>query len=143
MISQLLSQSAWSSKDARYEYRRRVACPLASKRLARTIAVGYPKAWLKSKNPFSEAVRRERERAGVSMVGQKPQFTVGTRFKLSKLGEARNPRLKSIKGTIVGGSQYRSSLRVVLDGRKTPLSLHRDYIEPIFDENGDHRPDER
>jgi hypothetical protein len=65
------------------------------------------------------------------MVRQKPEIPVGTRFKLSKLGEARNPRLKSMEGTIVGGSQYKSSLRVVLDGRSTPLSLHRDYIELI------------
>ncbi len=31
----------------------------------------------------------------------------------------------------MGGSQYKSSLRVVIDGRKMPLSMHRDYIEPI------------
>ena len=72
------------------------------------------------------------KRIGVrGMVRQKPEIPVGTRFKLSKLGEARNPRLKSMEGTVVGGSQYKSSLRVVLDGRSTPLSLHRDYIELI------------
>jgi hypothetical protein len=43
-----------------------------------------------------------------------------------------NPRLKrGAEGRIVGGSQYKSSLRVVIDGRKMPLSMHRDYIEPI------------
>jgi hypothetical protein len=66
------------------------------------------------------------------MVSKKFEIPVGTRFKLSKLGEARNPRLKrGAEGTIVGGSHYKSSLRVVIDGRKTPLSMHRDYIEPI------------
>ena len=66
------------------------------------------------------------------MVRKKPEVPVGTRFKLSKLGEARHPRLKrGVEGTIVGGGQYRSSLRVVIDGRKTPLSLHRAYIDPI------------
>ena len=66
------------------------------------------------------------------MVSKKPEIPVGTRFKMSKLGEARNPRLKrGTEGTIVGGSHYKSSLRVVIDGRKTPLSMHRDYIEPI------------
>jgi hypothetical protein len=65
------------------------------------------------------------------VVRQKPEIAVGTRFKLSKLGRARNPRIKSMEGTIVGESQYKSSIRVVLDGRKTPLSLHRDYIELI------------
>ena len=66
------------------------------------------------------------------MVRRKPDIPVGTRFKLSKLGEARNPRLeRGAEGTIVGGSRYKSSLRVVIDGRKTPLSMHRDYIDPI------------
>jgi len=69
---------------------------------------------------------------GEPMVRREPDIPVGTRFKLSKLGEARNPRLeKGAEGTIVGGSRYKSSLRVVIDGRKTPLSMHRDYIEPI------------
>lgn len=68
------------------------------------------------------------------MVREKPQFSIGARVRLSKLGEARNPRLKFTEGTIVGGSRYKSSLRVVLDGRKTPLSLHRDYVEPIYDD---------
>ena len=53
------------------------------------------------------------------MVSEKFEIPVGTRFKLSKLGEARNPRLKmGTEGTIVGGSHYKSSLRVVIDGRK-------------------------
>ena len=66
------------------------------------------------------------------MVHEKLGFTIGARVKLSKLGEVRNPRLKSTKGTIVGGSQYKSSLRILLDGRKMPLSLRRDYIELVF-----------
>jgi hypothetical protein len=48
------------------------------------------------------------------MVRQKFGIPVGTRFKLSKLGEARNPRVKNMEGTIVGESQYKSSLRVVV-----------------------------
>lgn len=44
----------------------------------------------------------------------------------------QNPRLKrEAEGRIVGASQYKSSLGVVIDGRKMPLSMHRDYIEPI------------
>jgi len=39
-----------------------------------------------------------------------------------------NPCLKrGAEGWIVG----ESSLRVVINGRKMPLSMHRDYIEPI------------
>ena len=45
-----------------------------------------------------------------------------------------NPRLKRGGGRQDRGReprQYRSSLRVVIDGRKMPLSMHRDYIAPI------------
>ena len=67
----------------------------------------------------------------VLMVRRKPEIPVGTRFKLSRLGEARNHRFKSLEGTVVGAGLYKNTLRVVMDGRKSPLSLHRDYIEPI------------
>jgi hypothetical protein len=32
---------------------------------------------------------------------------------------------------LVGAGLYKNTLRVVMDGRKSPLSMHRDYIEPI------------
>ncbi len=56
---------------------------------------------------------------------------IGTRFRLSALGVARNPHLAKKEGIIVGGSRLNSSIRVLFDGRKSPMSLHRDYIEPI------------
>ena len=49
---------------------------------------------------------------------------------MSSLGAARHPRLADKEGTIVGASRLNSSIRVLFDGRKTPISLHRDYIEP-------------
>ncbi|MGC1560304.1 MAG: hypothetical protein WA820_10705 [Bradyrhizobium sp.] len=50
---------------------------------------------------------------------------------MSTLGAARNPRLAEKEGTIVGGSRLNSSVRVLFDGRKSPMSLHRDYIRLI------------
>jgi hypothetical protein len=58
-------------------------------------------------------------------------FVIGARFKMSALGAARNPRLAEKAGAIVGGSRLNSSVRVLFDGRKSPMSLHRDYIEQI------------
>jgi hypothetical protein len=58
----------------------------------------------------------------------------GARFRMSVLGAARNPRLAEKEGTIVGSSRLNSSLRVLFDGRKSPMSLHRDYIEQIAPE---------
>jgi hypothetical protein len=58
-------------------------------------------------------------------------IVIGARFKMSVLGAARNPRLAGKEGTIVGSSRLNSSIRVLFDGRRTPMSLHRDYIEQI------------
>jgi hypothetical protein len=55
----------------------------------------------------------------------------GARFRMSTLGAERNPRLAEKEGTIVGGSRLNSSIRVLFDGRKSPMSLHRDYIRLI------------
>jgi hypothetical protein len=57
-------------------------------------------------------------------------LVIGTRIKMSLLGVARNPRLASKEGTIVGNSRINNSVRVLFDGRRTPLSLHPDYLEP-------------
>jgi len=35
------------------------------------------------------------------------------------------------KGIIVGEGRYSNSLRILFDGSKLPVSLHRDYIEQI------------
>jgi hypothetical protein len=62
-------------------------------------------------------------------------IAIGERFRMSSLGAARNPRLADKEGRIVGASRLNSSIRVLFDGRKTPISLHRDYIEPSTSES--------
>jgi hypothetical protein len=54
---------------------------------------------------------------------------IGARVKLSALGLARNPHLSQRQGTVIGSSRLNGSVRVLFDERKTPISLHRDYIE--------------
>ena len=54
---------------------------------------------------------------------------VGARIKMTTLGARRNPYFADRKGTVVGGSRASSSFRVLFDGRKTPISMHRDYLE--------------
>jgi hypothetical protein len=58
-------------------------------------------------------------------------LAIGSRFKMSALGAARCPRLSSKEGIIVGGGRHNSSIRVLFDGSKSPISLHPDYIEQI------------
>jgi hypothetical protein len=56
-------------------------------------------------------------------------IAIGARFRMSALGAARSPRLAEKQGIIVGGSRLNSSVRVLFDTYKSPISLHRDYIE--------------
>jgi hypothetical protein len=56
---------------------------------------------------------------------------IGARIKLSLLGAERTPCYSEREGTVVGSSRLTSSVRVLFDGRKTPVTLHKGYIEPI------------
>lgn len=58
-------------------------------------------------------------------------IAIGARFRMSALGAARSPRLAKKEGTIVGVSRINSSLRVLFDGSKSPISLHRGYVEQL------------
>jgi len=58
-------------------------------------------------------------------------IAVGSRFKMSALGAARSPRRAEKQGIIVGRSRLNSSVRVLFDGYKSLISLHRDYIEQL------------
>ena len=57
------------------------------------------------------------------------RLKVGSKFRLSALGIKRCPRIKNRTGTIVGLIPTGSSFRVLLDGRKQPVTLHESYIE--------------
>jgi hypothetical protein len=59
---------------------------------------------------------------------------IGARIKMSRLGKARNPYFTQKVGMVVGSGQLNSSFRVLFDGRKTPITLHEDYIEPSASE---------
>ena len=57
-------------------------------------------------------------------------LSAGARVRMTSLGATRNPHFAAKEGTVVGRSRLNGSVRVLFDGRKTPISLHRDYIEP-------------
>jgi hypothetical protein len=59
-------------------------------------------------------------------------ISVGSRVKLSALGAARCPRIAEKQGVVVGVGRYSNSLRVLLDGSKLPVSLHRDYLDEVL-----------
>ena len=64
-------------------------------------------------------------------IAQSTSLVTGTRIRMSELGAARCPRIAERTGVIVGRSHQNSSIRVLFDGSKSPVSLHRDYVEQI------------
>lgn len=66
----------------------------------------------------------------------------GDRVHLSELGCSRHPRDAEKKGTVVGNSQYPNSLRILWDGSRWPVAVHRDYLQLLREEvsKADGRP---
>jgi len=56
------------------------------------------------------------------------EVRAGTRVRLSVLGKARCPRLKNDAGVILSRSGP-TTLRVLFNGRKNPVTLHQSYVE--------------
>ncbi|NOJ45313.1 hypothetical protein [Bradyrhizobium archetypum] len=52
---------------------------------------------------------------------------------MSALGAARCPNLAGREGVVIGSGRYRSTVRVMFDGFKSPTSLHISYIEPAVE----------
>lgn len=65
------------------------------------------------------------------------EFKIGARIRLSPLGKERLHRHTVHTGTIVGKTFSSHAVRVLLDGKKQPVSLHVSYVEP----ESDRRPD--
>jgi hypothetical protein len=61
----------------------------------------------------------------------KSDFSIGDRVQISALGASRCPRLADKAGTIVGRSVYVNCARVLLDGNKSPISVHCDYLDAM------------
>jgi hypothetical protein len=59
-----------------------------------------------------------------------------TRVRMSALGAARCPKFAGREGVVIGSGRYRSTVRIMFDGFKSPTSLHSSYIEPVVEEEG-------
>ena len=72
---------------------------------------------------------------------ERPGLPPRTRIRMSALGAARCPNLAGREGVVVGAGRYRSTVRIMFDGFRSPTSLHRSYIEPVAGEEGSSSPD--
>lgn len=61
----------------------------------------------------------------------KSDFSLGDRVRISALGAERCPRLAGKTGTVVGRSIYVNSVAVLLDGNKSPRTIHGAYLEAV------------
>jgi hypothetical protein len=61
---------------------------------------------------------------------------------LSELGRSSHLRNSDKKGTVVGQTPYPNSLRIIWDGSRWPITIHRDYLQLLKEEvsNADGRP---
>jgi hypothetical protein len=57
-----------------------------------------------------------------------------TRVRMTALGAERCPNLAGREGVIIGSGQYRSIVRVMFDGFKSPTSLHEAYVEAVVED---------
>lgn len=64
------------------------------------------------------------------------EFVKGSRCRLIELGMAANSRSTMKAGTVLGRGRSANSIRVLFDGFKTPVSLHKKYIELISRSGG-------
>jgi hypothetical protein len=66
----------------------------------------------------------------------------GDRVHLSELGCSRHPRDSEKRGRIVGQTRYPNSLRIIWEGSRWPVTMHRDYLQLLKEEisNADGRP---
>ena len=51
------------------------------------------------------------------------------RIRLSALGKERCPKMTRYTGVVLAKAKYRESYRVLMDGSKEAISLHRSYFE--------------
>ena len=57
-----------------------------------------------------------------------PAFKPGDRIRLTKLGIKNSPKLKSDLGVVIR-EVGRNVVRVLIEGRTTPISLHVSYVQ--------------
>jgi hypothetical protein len=65
---------------------------------------------------------------------EQPPVPQLTRVRMSALGAVRCPNLAGREGVVVGAGRYRSTVRVMFDGFKSPTSLHSTYVEAVVEE---------
>jgi hypothetical protein len=63
----------------------------------------------------------------------KSDFSLGDRVRLSALGATRCHGLAGKTGIVVGRSMYVSSVAVLLDGNKSPITIHGASLKHLWD----------
>jgi hypothetical protein len=59
------------------------------------------------------------------------QLAKGTRIQLSELGIIRTPEYAGRQGMVVGHTKFPNALRILWDHLRTPVAIHRDYLQSL------------
>jgi hypothetical protein len=55
----------------------------------------------------------------------------GDRVRLSDLGMSRHPRYAGREARVVGGCKNPSGIRVVWEQTRTPVAMHKSFLQPL------------
>jgi len=61
----------------------------------------------------------------------RPPLKQGDAVRLSDLGMLRHPRYAGREARVVGGCKNPGSVRVVWEQSRTPVAMHRSFLEPL------------
>ena len=53
----------------------------------------------------------------------------GVRIRLSALSKKRCPKMTRYAGVVVSKVHHSDAIRILMDGSKEPITLHRSYVE--------------
>jgi hypothetical protein len=59
------------------------------------------------------------------------ELAKGTRIQLSELGTIRTPEYAGRQGMVVGNTKYPNGRRILWDHLRTPVAMHRDYLQSL------------
>jgi hypothetical protein len=58
----------------------------------------------------------------------------GDRVRLSDLGMSRHPRYAGREARVIGGCKNPGSIRVVWEKSRTPVAMHKSFLQPLDSE---------
>lgn len=102
------------------------ACSEASERRRLLIGRGSQQRGYRRSLSCEDRMADHQQARGTGRPSLNAEVRIGGRITVI---DAAGPRLASKRGTVVSSSTYCDAVRVILDGSKSPITLHRKYLK--------------